>query len=286
MTDDTKRDRISESFASFNTVLRASTRLIPQTTTATRDGDQCRVRTPMGRQQHRIPRGTDAELPLPEIDIRRQVRRSVRGVHEEQGKHPLGDRRGVIPRAEYRTVVVVNERDILREPTAGAWSNVPEDVGKVLGPNPVKIDGESADRFQVFAKRIRIGDSGDDLIRDSAEIGIEHGISVLRADGREDPLPNVLTDGRIDVPPRSENRSLVFLAGIHGGRRVLRLKKIMPWVPPRHVKNDFGIWISSKCRGHLLRDVQVCGVDWQRQRPSRGWQESSPGRRACRGRSP
>ena len=127
-----------------------------------------------------------------------QIRRRVGGVHEEQRKPSFGERRGVAVRAEYGAVVVVEERDILSEPAAGGRSNVPEDVGEVLSANPVKIDGEPADRFQMLAKRIRIGNSGDDLIGHAGEIRVENGISLLRGDGRQHALPHVFTGRWID----------------------------------------------------------------------------------------
>ena len=135
---------------------------------------------------------------MTEIHARWQIRRRVGRVHEEQRKPSFGEGRAVAVRAEYGAVIVVEEHDILSEPTTGGRSNVPENVGEVLSADPVEIDSEPADRFQMLAKRVGIRNPGDHLIGHSGEVSIENGVSSLRGDRRQQALPHVFARRWID----------------------------------------------------------------------------------------
>ena len=166
-------------------------------------GEQRRVHSPPCREQNRVTRRADADSPLGMAQIRGNVRRGVRGIHEKKRECPLRHRLVLIVRSQYRAVVLIKEHDVLRESAAHAGPNFGEYVREIPLSDPVEIDCEPADRFQMLTQGIGIGDPRNNLVWNSGQFGVENGISPLRVNARQYLPPHLIGYRRID---RERNR--------------------------------------------------------------------------------
>ena len=90
----------------------------------------------------------------------------------------------LIIRSQHRVVVFIKEREVLRKPAVRAWSNFGEDVGEIPLSNPVEINSEAANGFQMLTKGIRITYPGDNLIGYTCKFDVKDRIAQLRGNAR------------------------------------------------------------------------------------------------------
>ena len=90
----------------------------------------------------------------------------------------------LVVRSQDCAILLIEEHDVLREAAARAGQNFGEYVRKIRLPDPVEIDGEPADRFQMLAQGIGVGDPRNNLVWNPSQFGVEDGISPLRTNAR------------------------------------------------------------------------------------------------------